>query len=151
MHTTNGAPRYDYEIYIGASPDLVWKGLSDGEFTKQYAFGTRFEGRLKKGAPYAFLDGEECRSVEGEILEVAPRKRLVMTWRAHWDAAVEQDPPSRVTYEPDEMSPETTRLRLTHDQFDSETATYKGSVSSWPLMLSSLKTLLESGKPLMAS
>jgi uncharacterized protein YndB with AHSA1/START domain len=151
MHTRNGAPRYDYEIYIGASPDQVWEALCDGDLTQQYAFGTRFEGRLATGEPYAFVDDRAFRSVEGEILEVAPKTRLVLTWRARWDPAVEQDPPSRVTYELEPMSPATTRLRLTHDQFDAETATYEGSVTSWPLMLSSLKTLLESGKPLPTS
>jgi uncharacterized protein YndB with AHSA1/START domain len=75
-------------------------------------------------------------------------KRLTLSWRAHWDAAVAKDPPSRVTYELSSVGAHVTKLGVVHDQFEGETATYKGSVEGWPLMLSSLKTLLESGKTL---
>ena len=148
MPGQNGKLRYDYEIYIGASPAKVWRALADGDMTQHYAFGTRFRGDLAKGAPYVFLGPESSTAVDGEILDVLPQKRLVLSWSAHWDAAVDQDPPSRVTYELEPTGPATTRLRLTHDRFNKETATYTSSVNSWPLMLSSLKTLLESGKPL---
>jgi uncharacterized protein YndB with AHSA1/START domain len=151
MHANNGKPRYEYEIHIGVPSDAVWNALADGNMTQHYAFGTRFVGNLTKGAPYVFIGERSERAVDGEILEVTPRKRLVLSWSAHWDADVDRDPPSRVTYELDATSPTTTRLRLTHDQFETETATFVGSVSSWPLMLSSLKTLLEMGKPLAAA
>ena len=74
-----------------------------------------------------------------------------MTWRAHWDESVASDRPSRVTYELSAAGPTTTRLRVIHDDFDGPTATYKGSVEGWPVMMSSLKTLLETGKPLPAA
>ena len=74
-----------------------------------------------------------------------------MTWRAHWDQLVSNDPASRVTYDLSEAGPHVTRLRLVHDRFENETATYKGSIAAWPLMLSALKTLLESGKPLLTN
>ena len=150
MAGKNGKLRYDYEIFIGAPTAKVWRALADGEMTQHYAFGTRFEGKLAKGAPYAFLGPDSAKSVEGEILDVMPEKKLVLSWSAHWDAAVDRDPPSRVTYELEPTGSTTTRLRVTHDSFDGETATYTSSVNSWPLMLSSLKTLLESGKPLSA-
>lgn len=148
MSARNGKPRFDYEIHIGATADRVWHALADADLTQQYVFGTRFEGRLAKGAPYAYLAENGVKAVDGEILEVTPNKRLVMSWRAHWDATVNQDAPSRVTYDLEATGPRTSRLRLTHDQFDGETATYTGSIASWPLVLSSLKTLLESGTPL---
>ena len=148
MPAPNGTPHFEYEIHIGATPETVWRALVCAEMTEQYLFGTRFDGTLAKGARYAYLADDAFMAVDGEILDVAPNERLVMSWRAHWDPAVEQDPPSRVTYELEATGPRTSRLRLTHDQFDGETATYAGSVTSWPLVLSSLKTLLESGKPL---
>jgi uncharacterized protein YndB with AHSA1/START domain len=86
--------------------------------------------------------------VDGQILDIKPNSRLVLTWRAHWDQQVASDPESRVTYELSSPDTKVTKLRLVHDQFERETATYKGSIEGWPLMLSSLKTLLESGKPL---
>ena len=151
MMSTNGTPRFDYEIHIGAPVARVWQALTDGDMTPHYAFGTRFEGRLVKGAPYAFIADGAFRAVDGEILDLQPERRLVMSWRAHWDPAVEHDPASRVTYELESTSLLTTRLRLTHDQFAGDSATHTSSAASWPLMLSSLKTLLESGTPFPAS
>jgi uncharacterized protein YndB with AHSA1/START domain len=148
---TKNKPSYSYEIYIAAPTNKVWNGLVDGDLTKQYVYGTRFEGKLKKGEAYAFVGDGDFKVVEGQILDVDPEKRLAITWSAHWDESVANDRPSRVTYELFATSAKTTKLRIVHDDFDAETATFKGSVEGWPLMLSSLKTLLESGKPMPAA
>jgi uncharacterized protein YndB with AHSA1/START domain len=141
-------PAFTYEIYIGAPVAKVWKGLIDGDTTQQYVYGTRFEGKLKKGAPYAYMGDRNFKAVDGEILDFEPEKRLVMTWKAHWDDSVVNDRASRVTYELSAAGA-TTKLRLVHDDFDAKTATYTASVEGWPLMLSSLKSILETGKPLV--
>ncbi len=141
---------FTYDIYIGAPVAKVWKGIVDGDMTKHYVYGTRLETRLKTGAPYAYVGEDGFKVVDGEILEVEPEKCLVMTWRAHWDDSVANDRASRVRYELTAASPAATLLHLVHDDFDGPTATYSGSVhaSGWALMLSSLKSLLETGKPL---
>jgi uncharacterized protein YndB with AHSA1/START domain len=141
---------FTYDIYIGAPAPKVWKGIVDGDLTKHYVYGTRLETKLKKGAAYAYVGDGGFKVVDGEILEVEPEKRLVMTWRAHWDDSVAKDRASRVTYELSTAGPAATLLHLVHDDFDGPTATYSGSVHAggWPLMLSSLKSLLETGKPL---
>ena len=141
---------FAYDIYIGAPPAKVWKGVVDGDMTKHYVYGTRLESKLKKGEPYAYVGDGGFKVVDGEILEIEPEKRLVMTWKAHWDESVAQDRASRVTYELSAAGPSATLLHLVHDDFDGRTATYSGSAQAggWPLMLSSLKSLLETGKPL---
>ena len=139
---------FAYDIYIGAGVGKVWNGIVDGEMTKHYVYGTRLKSKLKKGAPYAYVGDGDFNVVDGEILEIEPEKRLVMTWKAHWDESVAKDRPSRVSYELTPAGPSTTRLHVVHDDFDGQTPTYSGSVDGWPLMLSSLKSLLETGKPL---
>ena len=139
---------YSYELYIAAPVAKVWSGLVEPQFTKQYVHGTRFESKLAKGAPYAFLGEGDFKVVDGKILDVSPEKHLELTWSAHWDEAVSEDRASRVRYELTPSGRDTTKLRIVHDDFDGETATYRGSVDGWPLMLSSLKTLLETGKAL---
>ena len=139
---------YGYDIYIGAPVEKVWQGLTDGDFTRQYVYGTRLQSSLKTGSTYAFVGDGDFKVVDGTILDVQPNRRLAMTWRAHWDNEVSNDPESRVTYELSNAGVNATKLRVVHDQFATETATYKGSAEGWPLMLSSLKTLLESGRPL---
>ncbi len=146
----DGKIEYSYELYIAAPPEKVWKGLIDGELTKRYVYGTRLQSSLKQGAPYAYLGDGDFKVVDGRILEIEPGKRLVMTWSAHWDEAVSKDAPSRVTYQLTPVDPTTTKLSLLHDDFADTTATYHGSVAGWPLMLSSLKSLLETGKPIAA-
>jgi uncharacterized protein YndB with AHSA1/START domain len=142
---------FAYDIYIGAPAAKVWKGIVDPEMTRHYVYGTRMESKLKKGTPYAYVGDGDFKVVDGEILEIEPEKRLVMSWMAHWSEAVMKDRPSRVTYELSAAGPSTTRLRLVHDDFDRRTATYTGSVESWPLMMSSLKSLIETGHPLTTS
>jgi uncharacterized protein YndB with AHSA1/START domain len=140
---------YAYDIYIAVPPGKVWKGLVDGDLTRQYVYGTRFEGKLNKGAAYAFVGDGDFKVADGQILEIEPERRLVMTWSAHWDEESAKDRASRVTYELASAGPSATKLRVIHDDFDGQTATYSGSVAGWPLMLSSLKSLLETGKPLV--
>lgn len=142
---------YTYDIYISAPVGTVWKGLVDGEMTKHYAYGTRLETKLKKGAPYAYVGNGAFRVIDGEILEIEPEQRLVMSWKAHWDDTVAKDRPSRVTYELSAAGTSTTKLRVVHDEFDGQTATYLGWVEGWPLMMSSLKSLLETGKGLVTT
>jgi len=139
---------FTYDIYIGAPVAKVWKGIVDGEMTKHYVYGTRLQTNLKKGAPYAYVGDGDFKVVDGEILEIEPDKRLIMSWKAHWDESVAKDRPSRVTYELSPAGLSTTKLHLVHDEFAGATATYSGSVDGWPLMMSSLKSLLETGKPL---
>jgi uncharacterized protein YndB with AHSA1/START domain len=137
-----------YDIYIGVPAAKVWNGIVDREMTRHYVYGTRLESKLKKGAPYAYVGDGDFKVVDGEILEIDPEARLVMSWKAHWDDSVAKDRPSRVSYELSAVGPSTTKLHLMHDDFASETATYTGSVEGWPLMMSSLKSLLETGKVL---
>jgi hypothetical protein len=57
---------YTYEIYIGAPVDRVWTGLIDGDITKKYVYGTRFDGKLKKGARYAYVGDGDFKVVDGD-------------------------------------------------------------------------------------
>ena len=85
--------------------------------------------------------------LDGEVLEVKTQKLLTTTFQAHWDEKVSKDKASRVTWDLSPMG-QATKLTLIHDQFDGETATYKQSASGWNVILSSLKTYLETNKPL---
>jgi len=142
------SPELSYDIYIAASPKDVWRGLVDGEMTSKYVYGTRLESSLKAGARFAYVGDGAFEPVSGEVIAAEPERRLVLRWQARWDEKVAKDRPSRVTYEIDPAGPEMTRLRLRHDDFEQETATYLGSADAWPWMMSSLKSLLETGKAL---
>jgi uncharacterized protein YndB with AHSA1/START domain len=139
---------FTYDIYIGAPARKVRKGLVDGEFAKHYVYGTRLESKLVEGSPYAYLGDGNFKVVDGEILDIEPEKRLVMSRKARWHDSVAKESPSQVRYELSALGPSTTRLQVVHSGFDGQTATYSSSVDGWPLTLSSLKSLLETGNPL---
>ena len=133
------------DIDICATPSQVWRGIVDPEMTKHYVYGTCRVGDLVKGRPYAYVAEGGFHVVHGTILEIEPERRLVISWKAQWDAAVAADRASRVTYELTAVAPTVTRLHILHDDFDGATATYTGSIEGWQLMLSGLKKLLETG------
>ena len=103
---------------------------------------------VQKGAPISCFGDREFNIVDGEIVEVKPQERLVTTFQAHWDEKVSKDKPSRVAWE---LTPrgESSKVTLVDDRFDSETATYKQSPDGWNIILSTLKTFLETGKPVL--
>jgi uncharacterized protein YndB with AHSA1/START domain len=139
--------RHVYEVYIRTTPEKLWQALTDGALTKQYFFGLSLDdGPLAVGGPMTYRDDEGDVMTGGEILDVEAPRRLVQTWRATWGGEA-RDPDSRVTYE---ITPfgATCKLSVTHEHVSAESETAKKTVGGWPMIVSGLKTLLETGEPL---
>ena len=141
------APKQVYEIFIRASAERVWQGITDGNLTKQYYYGSELRSDLAVGGAFNYVDHDGNPMLDGKVLESDPPRRLVTTFAAVWDPATAGDRPSRVTYELTPMGP-VTKLTLIHDDFDGETATYRQVAGGWSFILSGLKSLLETGEPL---
>jgi uncharacterized protein YndB with AHSA1/START domain len=141
------APKQVYEIFIRASAERVWQGITDGNLTKQYYHGTELRSDLAVGGDFDYIDHDGGPAINGTVLESDPPRRLVTTFAALWDPATVEDRPSRVTYEVTPMGP-VTKLTLIHDDFDGETATYRQVAGGWSFILSGLKSLLETGEAL---
>jgi uncharacterized protein YndB with AHSA1/START domain len=144
------APKHVYEVYIRTTPQKLWDAITRPEFTRQYFYGVSVKSDWKVGSAVVHLDGNEKPVLEGQVLEVEPPRRLVTTFVAKHGKDPEQakDRPSRVTWEIEPRG-EVCKLTLVHDDFDGETATYKSVGSGWNPVLSGLKTLLETGQPLV--
>jgi uncharacterized protein YndB with AHSA1/START domain/DNA-binding transcriptional ArsR family regulator len=136
-----------FEVYIRTTPERLWQAITDGELTRRYYFGSPVASDWAKGSRFEMTspDGSEVW-VEGEVLDIDPPRRLVQSFRAHWDEAMEQDGPSKVTWEVEPVG-EACRLRVTHEDLG-EAAAQQVS-GGWPQILSGLKTLLETGEPLV--
>jgi len=141
---------FAYETYICATPERVWQALTDGDLTAKYSFGSRVRSSWRPGDEIAFVgpDGTTCMS-EGTITEAIPGRRLVYRARLLYDPELAKDAPVRLTWEITPFS-DISKVVMTHDEFTGETATYCAVTSAVPLMLSSLKSLLETGEPLVA-
>ncbi len=133
-----------YEIMIGSTPEKVWQALTDGEFTQKYYFGSRFESDWKSGSSYrAYGPGGDIDS-EGDVVTVDSPAHLVTTFKPLWipDAAV-----STTDWEIQAVGP-VTLVKLTHSNIDDASFESAQFHSGWIYVLSSLKSLLETGEGL---
>jgi uncharacterized protein YndB with AHSA1/START domain/DNA-binding transcriptional ArsR family regulator len=132
------------EIYIKTTPERLWKALTDTEMRRKYTFGAVVTSDWTPGSRYEGT-GMGTPILEGENLEVDPPRRLVQSFRALWDEDVKSEGTSRVTYEIEPIG-DSCRLTVTHDQLreGANNQLYGG----WPMVLSGLKTLLETGEML---
>jgi uncharacterized protein YndB with AHSA1/START domain len=142
-------PSFSYVTYIGAAPDRVWQALTDGALTRQYWYGRRVESDWKVGSTVTFwydaADGEAV-SDRGIVLESKPPRHLSYTFHVEFVDEVKDEHPSRVTFDLEPIGEET-RLTLTHDEFEPKSQVLEGCRTGWPVILSSLKSLAETGEP----
>jgi len=138
-----------YDLYIKATAEQVWDALTDPALTVLYDFGSAVESTWQPGSRimYRTNGGTGDVAVEGDLIEVNRPARLVHTWEEAWNADSAQDDPSRVTYQITAMG-EVCRLTVVHDGFATATKTYQLVSGAWPMILSGLKTVLETGAPL---
>jgi uncharacterized protein YndB with AHSA1/START domain len=161
-----------YTTYIQASPQQVWQGLTDPAVMRRYwrhqrAGPKTFLSDWKKGSSYAMTHDEVGLVVSDPdqvILESDPFRRLAYTWHAitpDWAMEVGMDaataatwraePRSRVAFDIEDVGHGTVKLTVTHDGFPPGSAVLPAISEGWPAVLSSLKTLLETGSPLRTS
>ena len=149
--TATGAeapPAHVFTIFIRTSPEALWRAITESEFTLRYYYSSTLESDWQPGSRVAYrIGGQEA--IVGHAIEVDPPRRLSMMFDARWDEQVAADPPSKITWEIDEAGPSLCKLTVVHDGFASRTATYEQVGGGMPFVLSGLKTLLETGSPLV--
>ena len=138
-----------YSVFIRATPEQVWDGITKPEFTTRYFYGTKIDSTFEPGAPYLSVAGDGGETlVDGEVLESDPPRMLKHTWRALYDPETASEPHSRVTWEIEPQEGGVTKLTVTHDQLEAAPKTAVSVAGGWSYVLSGLKTLLETGEPL---
>ena len=140
-------PRQVYTIYIRCTPREVWNAPTDADQTPLWHNGHRVVSEWCPGSPVRMTNAEGKLVVEGRVIEAQAPSRLAWSFQGRWDEDVIGDRPSRITWEI-EPAGELTRIVAVHDDFDGETATFRAVAGGWPMMISALKTLLETGEPL---
>jgi uncharacterized protein YndB with AHSA1/START domain/DNA-binding transcriptional ArsR family regulator len=135
-----------FEIYIRTTPERLWEAITDDAMRQQYNFGVGVRSDWTPGSSYeGFHPGAGIAIAGGENLEVDPPKRLVQSFNALWGEQVRSEGTSRVTWEIEQVE-DSCRLTVTHDQL-AEGANDE-LFGGWPMILSGLKTLLETGNAL---
>jgi uncharacterized protein YndB with AHSA1/START domain len=139
-----------YQVLIKATPEAIWEAITKPEFTAQYFHGSRVESDWEAGSPYHGYSPDRSQLwVDGEVTEVDAPRKLQHTWRSLYNEEQAKESPSRVTWEIEQGENGVSKLTVTHDELERSPLT-AASVSGdgWMHVLSGLKTLLETGKPL---
>jgi uncharacterized protein YndB with AHSA1/START domain len=141
------AEKFVYVTYIRTTPEKLWEALTKPEFTRQYWFGTHHETDWKPRSPWklVFADGRVADA--GEVLEAEPPKHLVLKWRNEFMPEMQAEDFTRCVFEL-EQADNAVKLTVTH-MIDRDGSKFIAAVSTdWPAVLSSLKSLLETGEAL---
>jgi uncharacterized protein YndB with AHSA1/START domain len=148
----SGTPAHVYEIFVRAAPERVWDALVDPAATTQYFHGIRYESTFEPGSSYRQLLADGSVAVDGVVEVFEPPRRLVITWHVLYDAALSEEPPSRVewTLTPASDDGTVTRVTLRHGDLGRSPATWARVRLGWVEILDSLKSLLETGEALPA-
>ena len=133
-----------FEIYIKTTPERLWEAITDGEIRSKYQFGAKITSDFTPGSRFEMRAGDLMLG-EGENLEVDPPRRLVQSMVALWDEDVKNEGATRITWDIEPVG-DSCRLTVTHDQLreGANDQLYGG----WPMILSGLKTWLETGEDL---
>jgi uncharacterized protein YndB with AHSA1/START domain len=149
MNVENFKPATVYTIYIAATPEKVWQALTSAEFSRKYFFGNAVEVDPRVGGAYIVRAPDGALHISGEVIEYVPPRKLTVTFNVNWPELIEKLGPTLVSYE---IEPAGEAVRLTmnesHDRPLSDDI-LSGGREGWPAILSSLKSLLETGEPLV--
>lgn len=139
--------KFIYEVYIAAEPKKIWDALVVPEITRRY-WGHENVSDWHEGSSWEHQRSDPPKQVDiiGKVIEIKPMQTLVLSW-ARPEEAHDKSKFSRVRIQLDPID-SMTRVTVTHDQLVEDSDTLRSITAGWPRVLSSMKSLLETGKPL---
>jgi uncharacterized protein YndB with AHSA1/START domain len=147
MTTMTAQTTQVYQVFIKASPEAIWEAITQPEFTTKYFYGANIEITPEWRRSWS-PDRSESWG-EGAVMEYDPPRRLVHEWRSRYDPELAAEEPSRVSWEIEPQEGDYSKLTVVHDQLEGAPKTAASvSGAGWMMVLSGLKTLLETGEPL---
>jgi uncharacterized protein YndB with AHSA1/START domain len=139
-------PRHVVETYIKATPERIWAALTEPRYTEQYMFACRVNSGWEPGDTYQYEQPGSHAAFDGQLVEVDPPRRLVMTFHVPWDDVAAAEAPSRLTWEITPMG-DVCRVTLIHGDLGLSPRTWE-LTTGWPVVIAGLKTVLETGRAL---
>jgi uncharacterized protein YndB with AHSA1/START domain len=138
-------PEFVYTTFIETTAEKLWQALTDGDFTERYWFGHRVSSDWKTGSAYRFAKQGQ-QNIEGKVLVSEPTKRLAYSWDS-CSPEEQRECTSRVTFDIEPRG-KVIKLTVTHDELDERGVTLRNISGGWPMVIASLKSLLETGHAL---
>jgi uncharacterized protein YndB with AHSA1/START domain/DNA-binding transcriptional ArsR family regulator len=146
--TAEAAPHHVFATFIRATPEAIWRALTESDFTTRYWYGSSIHSEWTAGAPWELRTSGGQVGITGEVLETDPPNRLVVTYKQAWGGG--DEPPSRVTFEIEAAGPGVQKLTVVHATEPGAKTQIAEVAAGWPFIIAGLKTLLETGGPLSA-
>lgn len=142
--------RFVYVTYIRTTPEKLWNALIDPEFTRQYWSEVVQESEWKPGAPWRTMIPDGRVGDSGQVVEFDPPRKLVVTWRNEFKPELREEGYTQLTQELEQMG-DMVKLTTTHSSAKPDSKVIDAVSGGWPMILASLKSLLETGESLMAT
>jgi uncharacterized protein YndB with AHSA1/START domain len=142
--------RFVYVTYIRTTPEKLWRALIDPEFTRQFWSETWQDCEWKPGASWRLMIPDGRVGDSGEILEIEPGRKLVLAWRNEFLPELNAEGDSRMSYEIEKLG-DVVKLTVIHEMDKPGSKLIDAVSNGWPMILASLKSLLETGESLEAS
>ena len=139
--------QFTYVTYIRTTPEKLWQALIKPEFTRRFWFECWQESEWKTGTSWQLILPDGRVGDSGKILEIEPQRRLAVSWRNQFKPEMREEGHSRLTYELEKQT-ESVKLTIVHEIDRTGSKLVEAVSSGWPLILSSLKSFLETGEPL---
>jgi uncharacterized protein YndB with AHSA1/START domain len=140
--------RFHYVTFIRTTPETLWQALIAPEFTKKFWCETWQDCDWKVGSSWKIMIPDGRVADSGEIVVFDPPRKLVLTWRNEFKPELKPEGYSRLTYELEPMGT-SVKLSLTHEIDVPKSKLIEAVSGGWPHLLASLKSLLETGEPLV--
>ena len=142
-------PVHVYQVFIGCKVNDAWQALVDGEQTQHYYYGTKVESAWNEGSELRYLYPDGTVAADGNIIAIDPPNRLEITFHPRWDPEIDMAGPTRMVWLVEEAEGTT---KLTVELYDVKpgTRTFEEFAGGLSMIVSGLKTLLETGRPLVA-
>jgi uncharacterized protein YndB with AHSA1/START domain len=146
--TDTAGSSFVYVTFIRTTPERLWTALTSEEFTRRYWFGMRQETDWRKGSPWRLVHADGRVTDAGEIVEIDPPKRLVLAWRHELRPELRDEGSARCTIELEPLG-DAVKLTITHVMERTGSKLIEAVAGGWPRILSNLKSLLETGEPVL--
>lgn len=140
-------PDYEYQAYVRCGTDAAWRAIVDGDQTVEYFYGTRVESSWAPGDPLRYLSPTGEVVADGRVIAIEPGERLEMTFHPRWDPVLDQAGSVREVWSLEEVEG-VTRVTVACYDLDAAGPAYAHFAEGVPLIVSGMKTLLETGEPL---
>ncbi len=138
--------RFFYVTFIRTTPAKLWEALTEGRLIRKYWFDMTIESGWKNGVPWKMVGPDGTLIDSGEILEIDPPRRMVIRWQNEWKPEFKAEGASRCTIKLEPVDSAVVKLTITHEIDRPESRLIAAVSDSWPLVLSNLKSLLETGE-----